>query len=107
MAKRIPTGRVFQKSYRDRKGNLCKTTTWHLKYYRRGKPIEVASGTEDYDEALQMLRQKMAELPTERANSPDRVRMVQLFDLLLEDYRYKNRKSTYDTEKRVTAHLVL
>jgi hypothetical protein len=32
--------------------------------------------------------------------------MAQLFDLLLEDYRYKNRKSTYDTEKRVTAHLL-
>ena len=106
MAKKIPTGRVFQKPYRDRKGKLCKTATWHLKYYRLGKPIEVASGTEDYDEALQMLRKKMAELPTEPTDSPDRVRMAQLFDLLLEDYRYKDRKSTYDTEKRVAAHLL-
>jgi integrase len=106
MAKRIPTGRVFQKSYRDRNGKLCKTATWYLKYYRLGRAQEIASGTEDYDEALQMLRKKMAEIPTEYSDCPDRVRMAQLFDLLLEDYRYKNRKSTYDTEKRVAAHLL-
>jgi integrase len=106
MPKRIPTGSVFQKSYRDRNGKLCKTATWHLRYYRLGKVKEVASGTENYDEALQLLRKKMAERPTENADSPDRVRMAQLFELLLEDYRYKNRKSTYDTEKRVAAHLL-
>jgi len=105
MPKRIPTGRIFQKTYKDRGGVKQKTTTWYLKYYRGGKPVELSSGTEDYDEALKMLRKKMADVGAAHTDDPDRVTMGQLFDLLLEDYRFKNRKSTYDTELRVDAHL--
>jgi len=36
---------------------------------------------------------------------PERVRMDQLFDLLLDDYRFQQRKSTSDTELRVKRHL--
>ena len=61
MSKRIPTGRVFQKVYTDRQGEKRKTSTWHLKYYGLGgKPVEVSSGTENYDEAVTILRQKIA-----------------------------------------------
>jgi integrase len=37
-------------------------------------------------------------------DQPERIRMGQLFDLLIADYRFKDHKSTYDTELRVNAH---
>lgn len=105
MKKKISTGRVFQKSYRDRSGEPRKTATWYLKYYVRGQAVEESTGTEDYNEALAMLRRKLANAPTERASQPDRVTLGQLLDLLIEDYKFRGRKSVYDTKLRVDAHL--
>lgn len=107
MRKKIATGSVFQKAYRDRNGRVRKTSTWYLKYYAGGKPIEASSGTEDYDEALAMLRKRMADQASkvDHTEHPERVRMNQLFDLLIEDYRFQRRKSTQDTKLRVDAHL--
>jgi len=105
MRKKIASGSVFQKTYLDRRGSNRKTSTWYLKYYVQGKPVEVASGTDSYDEALAMLRKRLAQVPGEHSDQPDRVKMAQLLDLLIDDYRYKARRSTYDTELRVNAHL--
>ena len=109
MRRKISAGSVFQKTYRDRAGRTRKTSTWYLKYYVRGEAVEDSSGTDDYDEALAMLRKRMSEAAAkpDHTEHPERVRMNQLFDLLLDDYRYKERKSTYDTELRVNAHLRL
>jgi integrase len=107
--KKIATGSVFQRTYRDRQGRLVKTALWTLKYYVKGesKPRQLSSGTEDYDEALAMLRKRMAEAGAREddAADPERVRMSQLFDLLIADYRYKENESLYDTELRVERHL--
>jgi hypothetical protein len=103
-------GSVFQKTYNDKKaGERRKTATWYLKYYIPGKrsPIEVSSGTHDHDEAVALLRQKMARLATQRGHSsdPDRVLVDQLLDLIIEDYSYQEHNSTYDLEKRINKHL--
>lgn len=106
MRKKIPTGSVFQKTYRDRRGKKQKTTTFYLKYYANGEPVEVSSGTSDYDEALATLRSKMASASsTDYTVHPERVRITQLLDLLLENYQFRGRKSTNDTKLRVNAHL--
>lgn len=107
MPKKIATGRVYQKTYRDRQGHKQKTSTWYLKYYVNGKPKDVSSGTSDYDEALAMLRQRMAQTAQqpEYTDHPERVRMSQLFDMLLEDYRMHGRHSTYDVERKIEKRL--
>jgi integrase len=108
MRKRISSGSVFQRVYRSRDGKERRTKTWFVKYYVGGKPIVIPSGTTDHGEAVALLRNKMAEATRQSAdytNHPERVRMNQLFDLLLEDYRYKERNSTYDVELRVDRHL--
>jgi integrase len=107
MRKRIPTGSVFQKTYPDRRGRNRKTATFYVKYYVNGRFVELSSGTSDYDEAVTMLRQKMAGAARggEHTRHPERVRLNQLFDLLMDDYRYKSRKSTYCTEHRIDCHL--
>lgn len=105
MKKRIPTGRIYQKSWRDAQGRRHRTETWYLKYYVHGKAVEVSTGERDYEEALQMLRRKLAEAPVKHEHQPELVRMDQLFDLLLDDYRFQKRKSAYDVELRVKKHL--
>lgn len=107
MRKRIPTGRAFQRTYTDRHGVKRKTKTYFLKYYVNGKPIEIPTGTESFEEAVCMLRQRMANAARlgEYSQEPERVVINQLLDLVLEDYRLKSRHSTYDTEQRIDKHL--
>ena len=108
MRKKISSGSVFQRVYRGRDGKEKRTTTWFLKYYVGGKPTVIPSGTTDHEEAVALLRNKMAAATRQSAeytDHPERVRMNQLFDVVLEDYRYKERNSTYDVELRVDRHL--
>jgi hypothetical protein len=73
----------------------------------KGKPAVVAAETTDYDEAVALLRQKMAALtPQEQfSEMPERVRMGQLFDLLLDWYRLHEKRSTYDVECKIKSRL--
>jgi integrase len=108
MRRKISTGSVFQRPYRDKQtGEKRLTATWFVKYYVSGKPVVVPAGTTAKDEAVAMLRQKMAGVAQQLQFSehPERVRMDQLFDLMLDIYRRKERSTTYDVEKRVDAHL--
>jgi hypothetical protein len=106
MGKKNSRGRVFQRSYRDRKGELQKTSTWFLKYQVGGKPVIISTGTQDHEEAVLMLRRKMAKAAQlNRWDEPDYVLADQLLDLVIEDYRSKRRHTTYDVEHRVAKHL--
>jgi hypothetical protein len=60
MRRRIAAGSVFRKKYKDRAGRTRQSETWFLKFYLNGKPIESSTGTCDYDEALRLLREKVA-----------------------------------------------
>jgi hypothetical protein len=103
MRKENSTGRVFQRSYRDRKGGLQKTSTWFLKYQVGGKPVILPTGTQDHEGAVLMLRRKMAQAT--QPNHWDYALVDQLLDLVIEDYRSKGRHTTYDVEHRVAKHL--
>jgi integrase len=105
--KRIASGSVFHKAYTDRNGRLCHTRFWYIKYYAHGKPVTLSAETEDYDEAVDFLRKKMATATqqAEFTTHPERVRMGQLFDLLLEFYRKHERRSTYDVERKIESRL--
>ncbi len=107
MRRKIPSGSIFHKAYVDRNGRLCHTRVWYIKYYVHGKPITLPSGTQDEDEAVAMLRQKMAQASqrAEFTEHPERVKMGQLFDLLLEHYRQSQRRSTYDVERKIEKRL--
>jgi integrase len=105
--RKISSGSVFHKAYTDRKGNLCHTRRWYVKYYVHGKPVTLPAETEDYDEAVDFLRKQMAcaAAQPDYTSHPQRVRMGQLFDLLLEFYRQQERRSTYDVERKIESRL--
>ena len=107
MRKKIPTGSVYQSSYRGRDGKLRKSKTWFLKYYVNGKPERESTGTEDRTEAISILRQKMAKFARsgEYAHQTERVLVNQLLDLVVEDYTFYKRSSAYDAELRIDKHL--
>lgn len=108
MRKKIASGCVFRRPYRDKKtGEKRLTSAWYIRYYVEGKPITVPSGTEDHDEAVVLLRQKMAGVARQEQYSdlPERVRMGQLFDLILEFNRMKGRRSAYDVERKIESRL--
>ena len=106
MDKMNSTGRVFQRIYRDRKGNLQKTSTWLVKYRIGDKPITIATGTQDYQEAAAILRQKIATVtPFCHADRSKGVLVNHMLDLLIDDYRSEDRYTTYDMEHRVAKHL--
>jgi hypothetical protein len=103
MRKNNSRRKIFQRSYRDRKGDLQKTSTWFLKCQVGGKPVILPTGTQDREEAVLILRRKMAEAA--QLNRWDHVLVDQLLDLVIEDYRSKGRHTTYDVEHRVAKHL--
>jgi len=107
MRRKIPSGRVFQQAYRDRHGKRRLTRVWYTKFYVNGRPIVASAGTDDRDEAISLLRQRMADAIRQGqfTDLPERVRMGQLFDLLLDWYRLKQRRSTYDVERKIENHL--
>ena len=106
-SKRIPTGSVFQKTYRDRLGKQRLASTWQIRYYSGGKQIEVSTGTESYQEALTMLRDCMAKAAryTDHGGKLDRVRIGHLLDLLVNSYRAKKCRSLHDTQLRIEKNL--
>lgn len=107
MRRKIPTRSVYQSSYKGRDGKRHKSTTWFLKYYVNGKPVRDSTGTEDRDEAIRILRQKLASVArySEFSQQVERVLVDQLLDLVVEDYQFNKRGSTYDTELRINKHL--
>ncbi len=98
MQKLIPTGSLFQRTYRDTEGNKLKTATWSINYYVKGKPKRISTGTTDREEALSILREKMAKASQEDEYSDDieRVLVNQLLNLVIEDYQFNQRGSAYD-----------
>jgi integrase len=107
MPKRIPTGNVFRKAYKSRQGETRHAKTWTIKYSVNGKACEEATGSEDYEEALALLRNRMARATKSIAYSEqvEKVTVGQLLDLVIQDYQFSKRASLYDTEKRVEKNL--
>jgi len=107
MKKKIASGSVFRRAYRDRAGKLRRTKVFYLRFFVHGKRITLPAETEDYDEAVDTLRQKTANVSRQAQYSEhsERVRMDQLFDLVLENYRLQERRSTYDVERKIESRL--
>lgn len=108
MRKKITAGSVYKKTYTDRRGRTRKSKTWYLKFYVNGKPLEVSTGTSNYDDALILLREKTAAAAKKSyvySDDVNKVTVNQLLDLVIEDYRDSKRNSTDDTKKRIDKHL--
>ncbi|MGA2859104.1 MAG: tyrosine-type recombinase/integrase [Candidatus Sulfotelmatobacter sp.] len=73
-----------------------------IKYYRRGKPIRESTRTGDPGKASRFLRQRLAEVASDPAES---IRIEQLIDDLFRDYRINQHRSLDDVQARWRLHL--
>jgi integrase len=78
------------------------TRSLWIKYFKAGKPIRESTRTADFRKAAQILRQRLAEVESNPAESP---RIEQLADGLFHDYRINEHRSLGDVEARWRLHL--
>jgi len=80
---------------------------WWLKYYRNGRPLRESSGTTDEVRAGKILTQRIAQVTT--GTHPgleiERVKVDELAEDFLRDYRINGKKSIDDVEARWRLHL--
>jgi integrase len=73
-----------------------------IKYYKAGKPIRESTRTADFRQAAQILRQRLAEVESNPAESP---RIEQLASDLFRNYRINELRSLEDVKARWRLHL--
>lgn len=95
-------GSIYRNTYRDRQGKKRASAFWWIKYHG----IRESTQTPDYDEAVEILKRRMAEHAGGRVTEKSsRITVGHLLDLLLADYKANNRKSLYTVSGRVAKHL--
>lgn len=82
--------------------------TYWIKYYRRGQPFRESSHSDSYEEAERLLKKRQGEVVTGKfaGLGPERIRMKQLLDEVVEDYRMNERSSIGHVERRLKLHLI-
>ena len=92
------TGSVFQRPDSD---------VWWIKYSRNGKPYRESTKTTDKRKADKLLKVRLAEITSGTFAGPqvERVRIEDLADDFLRDYRINGKKSLDDVEARWRLHL--
>jgi integrase len=68
--------------------------TWNMKFYVDGKRHRESTGTEDREEALEVLRRRIAEAERGRLfDCSERITFEEMHELLLENYRFKRNRT--------------
>lgn len=98
MSRRKGSGNIYRQSG-------CKT--WTIRFYKDGKRIIEATGKSDYSAAQKTLTKRLREidLGTFVEPSAQRIRVEELGEDFLRDYRINGRKSLQITEWRWAKHL--
>ncbi len=80
---------------------------WWLKYSKRGRAFRESSHETDLRKAEKMLRKRLGELEAGTFAGPqiERIKVQELADDFIRDYRINGRKSLDDVQARWTLHL--
>lgn len=83
------------------------SAVWWIKYYRGGRPYRESTHTTDCRKAEKFLRRRLGEIATGQFLGPavERVKIDELAEDFLRDYRINQRKSLEDAEARWKLHL--
>ena len=83
------------------------SAVWWVRYYRNGKSFRESTRTTEYGEATKFLRKRLAEITTGNFYGPkaERIRVDELAEDFLRDYRVNGRKSLDDAKARWELHL--
>ena len=81
------------------------SAVWWIKFYDRGKPVPESSHSTDYAVAERLLKRRLAEVMTDTFVPRQNIKVDELIQDVLADYRKDNRKSTDQVEARWRNHL--
>jgi integrase len=92
------TGRIYQQK---------DSSIWWIKFHRNGKPFRESTGTSDKRKAIRVLNHRLAEVTTGKFLGPniERIRIEELAEDFLRDYRINGKSSMDDAEARWRLHL--
>jgi integrase len=98
-------GRVYQPTYRDRKTGERRTSpTWWTAYSFRGTKYRESSGSTNRNDAVKLLRRRLAEMGRGQLVGPDaeKTTFEDLAGMVLGDYQVNGRKSLKRAEDALT-----
>ncbi len=80
---------------------------WWIKYYKEGEPFYESSKSTRYDDADRLLRKRQGEIVTGRFKglAPERIRLNELFDDVVADYKENGKRSLADVVQRLKSHI--
>jgi hypothetical protein len=83
------------------------SSIWWIKFYRNGTPYRESTETSDKREATRFLNHRLAEVTTGKFVGPrvERVRIEELSEDFLRDYKINGKSSHADAEARWRLHL--
>jgi integrase len=81
--------------------------TWWVVYSHRGRQHSESSESADKDDAQKLLAKRLCEIAEGRFTGPkpDKVTIGDLADLVIDDYKHYERRSTDDVEYRTKLHI--
>jgi integrase len=108
MTRKPKLGTIFQRKARAPDGSEVVLSTWWIRYSRAGKQYRESAKTDDYDEAERMLKRRQGEIATGAFTGlgPERIRISQLLQEMLDDMKANGRRSYGSAEGGVRLHLV-
>jgi integrase len=106
--RRPKLGSIYQRKKKQPDGSVITLAPWWIKYYRNGQPFRESSHSEDYAEAERLLKRRQGEIVTGNfaGLGPERIRMADLFNEVVEDYKIQGRATVYNATIQLNKHLM-
>jgi len=106
--RRPKLGSIYQRQKKQPDGSVITLAPWWIKYYRNGQPFRESSHSADYAEAERLLKRRQGEIVTGNfaGLGPERIRMADLFNDVIEDYKLQGRATVYSATVQLNKHLM-
>ena len=101
-------GSVYRRNHFRKGEKVGRGLIWWIQYSRGGKKIRESSGSEKREDALRLLRKREGQIAeglpiTQRTGT---IRMNELFEDLIADWKINERRSVMDLQRRIRKHLL-
>jgi len=90
------SGSVFQRSYRNAKGKLCKTTNWYIEFVQGNRTVREATEFTKRSDAAEFLKKRVSDALGGKVVLSKNVTYDDLRALIITDYTNNGRKSLGD-----------
>src|SRR3989442_7729122 len=94
------SGSVFQRTYRDAKGKICKTKIWYIEFVAGNRTIREPTEFTNRTDAAEFLKKRISDALGGKIVLSRNVTCDDLRDLIITDYTNNGRKSVGDLKPR-------